>query len=107
MIQRRGERLCVPTDVHQPCLQRRHRREAGADQQDERDALHAQWTATEKSAKTAAFQAMAPTIVGSRPRSAKRGPTTLPRIMPAPKQASTAGTHASGMPETWTSVGVM
>src|SRR5271166_5161059 len=69
-------------------------------------AVQALWTATEKRARTAAFQTSAHPIVGRSARSAKRGPTTLPVTMPAPKTQITKGTACSGMPATWMRVGV-
>src|SRR5208337_526765 len=70
-------------------------------------AVQALWTATEKRARTATFQTSAHPIVGRSARSAKRGPTTLPVTIPAPKTQITKGTACSGMPATWMRVGVM
>ena len=92
MVERGREHLRVLADVHEPGLQRRPCGEHGADQKDRRTAVQALWTATEKRARTAAFQTSAHPIVGRSARSAKRGPTTLPVTMPAPKTQITKGT---------------
>mgnify|MGYP004072858873 CR=1 FL=1 len=57
-------------------------------------------------ASDTALQTSSPPAVGIRARSASRGRTMLPIVMPAPNTASTSGIHAAVMPVTCSSVEV-